>query len=194
MSPPFILRWISQARHPSCTSSVSHFVGRRESLGACGEMVWPRMMACEIPELNFYWGVFWPAFIYAYQIFWGLILHLSQLSSVTDFSGISQCANQQEEGRQNWTSNDQGQLHLRSLILCSLSSAPLLITARVFPVEWKGATVGLENDTCVDSQSKCVIYGKSVVLNAKRILWWELLSFVVVDLFSTTYLIIYYPH
>lgn len=60
------------------------------------------------------------------------------LSSVTDFSGISQCANQQEEGQQNWTSNDQGQLHLRSLILCSLASAPLLITAHVFPVEWKG--------------------------------------------------------
>lgn len=128
------------------------------------------------------------------QIFWAFILHLFWLSSVTDFSGISQCANQQEEGQQNWTSNDQGQLHMRSLELCSLSSAPLLITACVFPVEWKGASVGLENYTCVDLQSKCVIYGKSMVLNAKKILWWKLLSFVVLDLFSTTYLIIYYPH
>lgn len=93
-----------------------------------------------------------------------------------------------KRGSRNWTSNDQGQLHLRSLILCSLASAPLLITAHVFPVEWKGATVGLENYTCVDSQSKCIICGKSVVLNAKKILLWKLLSFVVLDLFSTTYL------
>lgn len=55
--------------------------------------------------------------------------------------------------------SDQGQLHLRSLTLCSLSSAPLLITAHVFPAECKGVTVSLENDACVDSQSKCVVMG-----------------------------------
>lgn len=81
------------------------------------------------------------------------------LSSVTDFSGISHCANQQEEGQQNWISNDQGQLHLRSLILCSLASAPLLITAHVFPVEWKGATVGLENYTCVIRKANVLYMG-----------------------------------
>lgn len=53
---------------------------------------------------------------------------------------------------------------MRCLKLCSLSSAPLLITARVYPVEWKGAFVGLENYTYVDLQSQCVTYGKSVVL------------------------------
>lgn len=75
-----------------------------KSLGASGEMAWLRTIACEIPELNLYQGVFWPALIYAYQIFWAFIVHLSQLFSVTDFSGISQCADQQEEGQQNWTS------------------------------------------------------------------------------------------
>lgn len=119
------------------------------------------------------------------HFFWALILHLSWLSSVTNFSGISQCANQQEEGQQNWTSNDQGQLHLRSLILCSLASAPLLLTAHIFPVEWKGA-VGVENDSFVISQSECILFGKSVLLNAKEILWWKKLSFVVVDLFTIT--------
>lgn len=137
MSPPFLLRWISQARHPSCTCWVSYFLGRRGSLGASGEMVWPWTMACETPELSFYWGIFWPALIDAFQISWALILHLSWLSSVADCGGISQCTNRQEEGQQNWTSNDQGQLHLRSLIFCSLSSAPLL-TAHVFSVRVEG--------------------------------------------------------
>lgn len=45
--------------------------------------------------------------------------------------------------------SDQGQLHLRSLTLCSLSSATLLITAHVFPAECKGVTVSLEDDACV---------------------------------------------
>lgn len=137
--------------------SVSHSVGRRGSLGALGEMVWPWTMACEIPALNLYQGVFWPALIYAYQISWAFILHLSQLFSVTDFSGISQCADQQEGGAAELDFSDQGQLHLRSLTLCSLSSAPLLITAHVFPAECKGVTVSLENDACVDLQSKRVM-------------------------------------
>lgn len=84
--------------------SVSHCLGRRGSPAASGEMLWPWTTACEIPELNLYRGVFWPALMYAYQILWAFILHLSQLFSVTDFSGISQCADQQEEGQQNWTS------------------------------------------------------------------------------------------
>lgn len=113
-------------------------------------------MACEIPALNLYQGVFWPALIHAHQVFWAFILHLSQLFSVTDFSGISQCADQQEGGAAELDFSDQGQLHLRSLTLCSLSSAPLLITAHVFPAECKGVTVSLENDACVDLQSKCV--------------------------------------
>ena len=141
MSPPFLLRWISETRHPPCTHSASHFVGWRGSLGACGEMVCPRRMACEIPEWNFCWGVFWPAL--SHRKFSGPLLCIFlDLSSVTDFSGISQYANQQEEGQQNWTSDDQGQLHLRSLVLCSLATAPLLITAHVFPVEWKWVCCG----------------------------------------------------
>lgn len=90
--------------------------------------------------------------------------------------------------------SDQGQLHLRSLTLCSLSSAPLLITAHVFPAECKGLTVSLENDACVDSQSKCVVMGSLWCSILKGFLSWKLLSFVVLHLFSTTYLILYCPH
>lgn len=110
-------------------------------------MVWPWTMARETPELSFYWDIFWPALIYAFQILRALILHLSRLSSVADCSGISQCADRQEEGQQNWTSNDQGQLHLRSLIFCSFSSAPLL-TAPVFSVWVEGGCYGSGKYLC----------------------------------------------
>lgn len=136
MSPPFPLGWLSQVGPPSWTRSVSHFTlnGKPWCIRGGG-------LACDVPEANClaFLGVFWPALIHAYQFFWALILHLSWLPSVRDFSGISQCANQQEEGQQNWTSNDQGLLRLRSLIFCSLASAPLSLTAHIMPVEWKGA-------------------------------------------------------
>lgn len=40
-----------------------------EALLPLGNMLWPWTTACEIPELNLNRGVFWPALIYAYQIF-----------------------------------------------------------------------------------------------------------------------------
>lgn len=108
-------------------------------------------------SIEFIPGCFLTSFNLCISNFWAFILHLCQLFSVTDFSGISQCADQQEGGAAELDFSDQGQLHLRSLTLCSLSSVPLLITAHVFPAECKGVTVSLENDACVDLQSKCVM-------------------------------------
>lgn len=47
---------------------------------------------------------------------------------------------------------------------------------------------------CLCWFAKQTCYGRSVVFNTKRVLSWKLLSFVVLDLFSTIYLILYYPH
>lgn len=158
MSPPCLLRWISQGRHLSRTPSASHSMGRRGSLGASGQMVWSWTSLLNT-RTEFIPGCFLTSFNLCISNFPGL--HCASFPAVQcywfqwDFSMCWSAG----RGAAELDFSDQGQLHLRSLTLCSLSSAPLLITAHVFPAECKGVTVSLENDACVDSQSKCVVMG-----------------------------------